>query len=203
MAHARLIDDPRNGHGQSYVGTMCKSLRFAQAVILCAALSAGCAEQHEPNAGQPTLDASTPDAGPSELVESKSAWSALVAANGNTYWYRATECSWSDRVSTWVQIRDGAVAHVDSVLEEGVPCGPYDPFAIDSPVGETLDVLYEECAQHIESTGFDNLVFAIDDEGVVRWCQYRLERCFDACDVGFHIAERGFGEGGFGDAGID
>jgi hypothetical protein len=198
---------------------MGKRPRTASIISFWIVLGVGCSVDHAPSAQdsstQDTPDSSMPDSGTPDsgtpdsgtlgmvtsrvLVQSQRAWSSLVGERGDTYWYKVTTCGQGYRLIVWVQVTDGAVSLVARETEENVRCRDDEPYVYAAFDGRLFEDLYAECGQLIANAGIDDVRLEVDEELVVRSCWRTSPDCFDACDDGFHIAERGFGDADYFD----
>lgn len=130
-----------------------------------------------------------------EVDEGERIWRELEAEHGSTYWYTETSCGADLREITRVQVTDGRAAIHDRMQEtdgEGGLCTPGEPFRYETWTPDTLPEMFEECRALIRH-GYDTTI-TFDDGGVPKACRALADpSCNDACDHGWHIAERGFG----------
>ncbi len=150
-------------------------------------------------------DAAAPDprTGPlAKLEESKLAWEALKAKQGDTYWYQEQNCPPSSTGGTATQVQvQGSV--VQSALPSSLTRAQCDaPDAVsryEDFVGKTLDALYVQCHDLLSrpfamtDAGPDTFVLTTDAQGVLKTCSRTATQCQGACDEGFHLAGWGFG----------
>jgi hypothetical protein len=131
-----------------------------------------------------------------EVDEAERIWQALEEEHGSTYWYSETSCGQGFREITRVQVTDGGGALVSREYEGGedqtAGCTEDEPYRYESWGADTLPEMFEECRALIRY-GYDTTI-TFDDDGVLKSCRALDDpSCNDACDHGWHIAERAFG----------
>ncbi len=167
--------------------------------VACAALaalaSAGC---HDENANE------------SRLAESRGAWRAMIAAQGETYSYEQGSESWTGyRTHSAVQFEDGAATYrrfesspgfVDGMLvplelkweERGGEIGTH----VEAGPIASVDQMYDQCARDVltRDPGRNMIELAFDERDLLQVCSYWQDGCADDCWMGVGISNLQMGK---------
>jgi len=126
-----------------------------------------------------------------QIDDSERIWQELEQQHGSTYWYAETSCGQGTRDIARVQVVDGRGALLGRWEESGA-CQPGEPYRYEVWGADTFPQMLELCRDLIRR-GYDTAI-TFDGDGVLKSCRaLDSATCHDACDHGWHIAERGFG----------
>lgn len=131
-----------------------------------------------------------------KLEQSRKAWEALVAKQGETYHYTEENCRVNapDAEVVAIQVEDGRARTIGSSSIPRSEClalvNAFDDFR-----AETLSALYSECEQLIRSAGAE-VDLVLDERGLLRGCSWPGPGdsvCVDNCGEGFYLRSLEFG----------
>ena len=143
-----------------------------------AGMDAGCG----PVSGPPLIE---------RIAQSRAAWKALLAVNGDRYWYTEENCGPNGvRDGTVVQVEAGAAKIVRRYEVENCPA-----FAnrYGTWTARTMEEAHDECTAIVNRNRTASIT--TDAEGVLMTCLGPPDApgCADNCGDGFAISHRGFG----------
>lgn len=125
-----------------------------------------------------------------ELEQSRKAWDALVAEQGETYYYTEENClvNAEEAEVVTVQVERGNAREVaSSYIPMGECLGHVNAF--EDFTARTMPALYAECEELIRREGHE-VSLVLDERGLLRDCSWPgpgEDECFDNCGEGFYL----------------